>query len=397
VQRCDLIRGQARVRIRMPGDLNGESCELTIRSSHAFDFDSQTLHVRDGLLDFHFPILRPQSYTMGLEPAGSTSTLYLPGSYDPDEAETVEIGAEEPVIVEASFEQSYGSISGSVTGSWQEASVGRPYLDAFSADSTRVARVWCEADGAFRVPLLIAEPVRLLTQCQGLKQWVGGATFAEAQVFPLDPGDRITGVSVVECGLLVWLEGPGALSQHQASIRLIDAAGHTFEPLNYSSNPIPVCNLAPGEYRLLVHGYCDGESWASQWYDGAESPSAATPIELEPGELRTVTLHLVEGGGIQGRVLNSDGQPLDRYYLRICDADGEPLCGQWQSVTDGEFSCSGLANGDYYLAARTTSSAEACWYPGMSEFERATPIEIRDHGIVTGIEWIAGGAQEVAR
>ena len=322
--------------------------------------------------------------------------LYLPSGYDPDEAETVEIGAEEPAIIEFSFEQSYGSISGSVTGSWQEAFVSRPEVDAYSADSIRIARVWCEDDGTFMLPLLIAEPVRLLTKCQGLEQWVGGATYAEARVFPLGPGDRITGVSVVECGLIVRLEGPGNLTRHRASIRLIDAAGHTFEPDNYSDNPITICNLPPGEYRLLVYGYCDGEPWASQWYDGAESASAATPITLAPGELRTVTIHLVEGGRIQGRVLDSDGQPLDYYYLRLCDADGETLCDQGQSRYHGEFSYSGLANGDYYLAVRTSWDAETCWYPGMREFERATPIRIRDHGTVTGIEWIAGSEKEVA-
>ena len=396
VQRYDLIRSQVRVRIRMPGELNGESFKLTIRSPHSYDSASQALQVQDGLLDFHFPVLQPQSYTLELEPAGSLQGLYLPRGYDADEAETVEIGAEEPVIIETSFEQSSGSISGSITGSWQEASVGRPEVAAFSADSIPIAQVWCEDDGTFMLPLFIAEPVRLLTECEGLEQWVGGATYAEAQVFSLGPGDRITGVSVVECGLIVWLEGPGVLSRHRASIRLIDAAGHTFEPTNYSDNPITICNLAPGEYRLLVYGYCDGEPWASQWYDGAESASAATPIELEPGELRTVTIHLVEGGGIQGRVLNSDGQPLDYYILRLCDADGEILCEQWQSRIHGEFSFSGLANGDYCLAVRTTGSAELCWYPGMREFEHATPIRIRDHGTVTGIEWITGSGQEVA-
>jgi hypothetical protein len=396
VQHYDLLRGQLQVRIRMPGELNGESFKLSIRSPHTYDSDSQTLQVQDGLLDFHFPVLYPQSYTLELEPAGSTQGLYLPGTYDPDEAETVEIGAEEPVIIETSFEQSYASISGSITGSWQQASVDRPEVNAYSADSIRIARAWCEDDGTFTLPLFIAEPVRLLTECQGLEQWVGGATYEEAQVFSLGPGDRITGVSVVESGLNVWLEGPGTLTYHRASIRLIDAAGHTFEPNNYSDNPITICNLPPGEYRLLVYGYCKGEPWANQWYDGAESASAATPITLAPGELRTVTIHLVEGGRIQGRVLDSDGQPRDDYDLRLCDADGETLCEQWQSRTRGEFSYSGLANGDYYLAVRTTWGGETCWYPGMREFEYATPIRIRDYGTVTGIEWIAGGEEEVA-
>ena len=57
VQRYDLLRGQLRVRIHMPGELNGESFKLTIRSPHIYDSDSQTLQVQDGLLDFHFPVL----------------------------------------------------------------------------------------------------------------------------------------------------------------------------------------------------------------------------------------------------------------------------------------------------------------------------------------------------
>jgi hypothetical protein len=156
----------------------------------------------------------------------------------------------------------------------------------------------------------------------------------------------------------------------------------------YDNNPIAICNLRPGSYTLFVYGYCDydGETWASQWYDGADSLAAATWIDLAEGQLAPITVRLVTGASIEGRVLTAEGQ--ETYSsVKVFDARGVPLCGNsGYSYGYGPFSFRGLNNGDYKLAARVSQEFE-WWYPGTVDPDSASVIEIRDRQSITGIEW----------
>jgi len=386
VQRFDLLRGSLTLLIHMPPDLEGERYRALIRSSYFPSPSSEVLQVEDGTLRFEYSVLPLGGYRASLDVWSGSARIYLPAAHDEDEAEIIEVGADEPVTYEASFVESFASIMGSVTGSWQEGSDYFPFVEAFSSPSTTIAGISCEDDGTFYIPLLAAVPVRLSTSIHGIEQWVGGASYEEARLFNLQAGDRVTGVDIRESGIEVTLQGPGAPAHYRPTMRLLDAAGNRKEIWD-QSNRLTICNLAPGEYRLLVYGYCDGQTWASQWYDGAETLGEATPIVLGEGELKRISMSLVEGGRIAGRILTSGGAVLDDFLLRIVDAEGNPLCGEWEVFTGGQFSYTGLADGAYHLAVRPPGSYEPWWYPGTHEFESATPIEIRDHEAVTGVEW----------
>ncbi len=395
VHRRDLLRGRVRIQVRMPADLEGEQYRLSLGYPYSRSYLAESGHVTDGLLDFHFPMVPAGPYGMRIWSGSNPMSLYLPGSHDPEWAEMLEVGVEALTEYEISFEESHGSISGSVTGSWQQVAGGPPSVLAYCADSTMIGRTACREDGAFTLSMFLAQPVRLLTRIEGVERWVEGDSYEEARIFTVRPGDRLAGVSEVESGILVWLEGPGTSMRYQAGVRLINSSGGTIDLSPRWRNPIPVHNLPCGDYLLHVYGHCSGESWASQWYDGAESMDEATAIRLEPGELRVLDLHLVEGGGIQGRVYGPAGEPLDYCYARIHGADGEPLCAGWELVHGGEFSWRGLANGEYYLSAGIPRSSEIWWYPGEAEFDRAAPVRISDHETVTGVDWIAGGEGKV--
>ncbi len=397
VHRRDLVRGRVRLLLRLPVDLEGERYDLTLRSSFSGDTQNQYRHVEEGLLTFDFPAVQPAAYVMQLRCRSNDTSLYLPGVEDRDEAEILEVRAEHPTEHMISFEHSFGSISGSVTGSWQLASQSRPYVYAWSADSTLISQTTCGVDGAFTVSMFRAEPVRLEVRIGSSRQWVGGDTFEEAQVFAVQPGDRLTDVSIVECGILLWLEGPGPFSSHRAALCLISSSGQTWEFSSSWRNPIVISNLPADDYLLYVYGHCHRQTWAGQWYDGAESMDEATAIRLEPGELRELNMQLVEGGSIHGCVLDPNGEPPTYVHIQICGADGEPLCERSESFGEGAFSWRGLANGEYYLAARIPGDRETWWYPGTSEFEHASSILISDHEAVTGVDWAVGLTKEVAQ
>ncbi len=397
VHRRDLLRGRVRLLVRLPVDLDSERYDLTLRSSYTSDTQNQYRHLEEGLLTFDFPAVQPGSYVMQLRCRSNDAFLFLPGVRDREEADVLEVHAEYPTEHEISFEHSYGSISGSVTGNWQLASQSRPFVFAWSADSTLISKTTCGVDGAFTVSMFRAEHVRLELWIGNSRRWVGGDTFEEAQVFAVQPGDRLTEVSILESGILLWLEGPGAFSSHRATVRLISSSRQTWEFSSSLRNPIVISNLPADDYLLYVYGHCHRQSWAGQWYDGAESMDEATAIRLEPGELRELNMQLVEGGSIHGCVLDPNGEPPRYVHIQVYGADGEPLCERSESFGEGAFSWLGLANGEYYLAARIPGDRETWWYPGTIEFEHASSILISDHEAVTGVDWAVGLTKEVAQ
>jgi hypothetical protein len=62
------------------------------------------------------------------------------------------------------------------------------------------------------------------------------------------------------------------------------------------------------------------------------------------------------------------------------------LCEARADETTGYYSFSGLADGEYYLAAGGIG-IDPWWYPGVPSIESADVVLVKDHGSVTGIDW----------
>jgi len=385
VQRHDLRRGLARVRVRVPPAWDNLHCQLRL-----FDTAGQSSYdsdlVGDGWAEFAIHALDPGSYLMKFD-SPFDEEFYLPGSTAASEADTLVVGLAEAAAYEIDFTETCATISGRVTGSWQLAPLLSVGVYAFAADSQPVSRDYCDLDGSFEVVLLVPREVRLMFLCAGADRWHGGATFAAATPFALQAGDRVTGIDVVEGGLEIWLDGPGDLVQRQADIEVCDEAGNVLSTSWSSGNPILIGNLLPGRVLLRLNGVCDRQTWAGQWFDGAATPAAATPIEVAAGERRRLDVVLTPGGGIAGVLREADGAIPGSLSMMICDDRGEPLCEEWSYFYDGAFSFSGLADGAYYLKALLIGGAP-WWYPGTEDLGSATPIHIVDHGAVTGLSWL---------
>jgi hypothetical protein len=206
-------------------------------------------------------------------------------------------------------------------------------------------------------------------------------------VFPLVAGDRFSDVNVVESGVKILLDGPGDLTSHRAEVTIRDESGIEYETYSFWASSFTVCNLKPGRNYVYVNGHCLNESWSPQWYQGALRPENAAPVDLAAGELRTLTMNLEPGGGVEGSVFKSDGTRPNRAYCTLYDLDGDPLCGEsdmWFRSEEGIFNFMGLADGGYYLA--TIYLDEPWYYPGTWEFTEAVPIVIENHVSVTGLE-----------
>lgn len=394
VLRHDLRRGLARVRVRVPPAWEGRSCSLRLETATRYDCNGYD-RVEDGWADFEYRAVEPGPYLLEFSgPNGGD--FFLPGSLTETGADTLTVGLETAVSYEGDFTETYATISGRVTGSWQLAPVQSLSVAAYTTESRQVSFDDCGPDGSFEIVLAIPQDVRLLFYCGGASRWHGGLTFATATNFALQAGDRITGIDVVEGGLEIWLDGPGVMTHHDVDLEVCDEAGNVLMSQSAWHNPIRIGNLLPGRVLLRLDGICERQTWAGQWFDGAASPADATPIEVVAGERRRLDVSLTPGGSIAGAVREADGASPGPVQVTVCDDRGEPLCEQWSYFSGGIFSFVGLADGDYFLKA-LTDEGSPWWYPGANAFEGAVAVGIVGHAAVTGLSWTlppdAGGGR----
>ena len=391
VFRKDLVRGRVVIRVGMPEEFEGERPSLWIQGPD-FRFGFQHGTVQDGWLQLVFPALQPGSFIMELKIRGLNGQFFLPGTMDSYAADSLTVDTERITTYEVDFRDTYASVSGSVTGSWQEwREWGSEPMNvvAYSSDLQFLGSTQCSIDGSYTYGTFLPQEIRLKSTHRGVDQWLGVESIGDQGVFDLQPGDRITGVDLVECGFQVRLDGPGNLAYHEPSVTLFDEAGNQYTPNVYNENPFSISNLRPGRYFLHLDGYCDNQIWAPQWYEGAEMMADATPIDLVEGEFQLIAMTLVEGDHIEGEILTPDSERPDNVQCGLFDFDGESLCRDWNSwrrFDDGLFDFKGLPNGEYFLAARTDRFAY-WWYPGTENFDEATPIIIENHESVTGLSW----------
>ncbi|MDO9694786.1 MAG: hypothetical protein Q7W56_08640 [Candidatus Latescibacteria bacterium] len=395
VLRHDVRRGLAMIRLLLPQEWEGASCRLRLENGSYFDGDVRADVVR-GWTEFVLPAMGPGSYTMRLLTPNSSEGIYLPGTLDAAQADVLVVGTDTIAAYEQDFSESYVTVSGRVTGSCLVEPSLQVNVQAFAGGSQEVASAYCDDEGSYQLILPVPLEVRLRFSSGSVEQWYGGDNYETATRFALQAGDRVTGIDLVESGLEIRLAGPGEVMNRSVRVRICDEAGNVLASQNTYDNPIWIGLLRPGRVLVQLDGVCNDQTWASQWFDGAPSPSGATPIDLAAGERRRLDVLLAEGGRITGRVLEADGLDHGSNYINLCDDRGERWCSWSQYTGDGHFVYTGLADGEYYLRA-DLGDGVLWWYPGTYEFATAAAIGIVDHGEVTGVSWTlparAGGGR----
>ncbi len=389
VHHHDLARGRAEIRITVPEELEDQSTTLRITHENRDSFYRRgTVH--NGLLLFEFPVLSPGAHDLKITFNSLAQQFYLPGTMDINEAQHLDITCDQVATYDVDFNDSYATISGTVTGSWLQAWHGSMSMTAFKADSVVTSKVRCEQDGSFSCGFFFPQSIRLFSSFDGIGQWEGGDCFSSAQVFDLHGGEHITGVQMVESGIQVLLSGPGNLTTYNQTIQVRDEFDNLYTLEFGNSNPTFICNLSPGRYFVQARGFCENERWAAQWFDGTETQVEATPVDLAQGELRQIEIKLVEGGSISGQVLMPDESVPFQVQCSIFDDKGQHLCtdwNQWQWFYNGIFRFAGLPDGDFYLGVEL-STDNIWWYPGTRNWNEATTLVIQDHSPLEAITWL---------
>jgi hypothetical protein len=153
-------------------------------------------------------------------------------------------------------------------------------------------------------------------------------------------------------------------------------------------------NLPEGVYNLRG----EKTAYLNTIYGARPSGAGGSPIRLTKGEKRQdLQLKLLPQAAISGRVVDEDGDPLDRVELSLLQRtvlNGQlRLASRAQSYSNdrGEFRLAGIPPGKYFLSLQRTGGLDAmpaqgestataylpAYYPGVDNASEAQAIQLR--------------------
>jgi hypothetical protein len=131
--------------------------------------------------------------------------------------------------------------------------------------------------------------------------------------------------------------------------------------------------LPAGRYAVRVRK----AAWLEGAYGATRPAGAGTPVALEAGERRSVTINLARGAVIEGRLTLPSGAPATRTSVRVAPvgSTGSPR-GVDPAITDdrGIYRIYGIPPGDYVVSASPPvipAMMQAMYRPGAPELDAA--------------------------
>ncbi|MDP9694330.1 UNVERIFIED_ORG: hypothetical protein J2X79_001885 [Arthrobacter globiformis] len=225
-----------------------------------------------------------------------------------------------------------------------------------------------------------------------LEQWHSGAdSFEEATPLTLASGQDLTGIDanlLSAATISGHISAPPGVDLSRVTVQVLDAASTSH--LGWASlaenGSYKVIGLAAGTYKVQFEGPDSGA--LEQWYSGADSFEAATPLTLTTSQHVTgIDANLVKGASIGGTVTAPEGVDLTSTLVTISQADRQTFSGTGQINADGTYVVRGLPAGSYKVqfSGYNTETLEQ-WYAGASTLERATTVVLRAGEDVAGID-----------
>ncbi len=396
--RIDLEAGAASVVLQTPAELDSSYLMVQLRQEGDEALDFHVLaRALGGVLHAEFPILPFGSYTVHADVYNQI--LDLPTRLDPSAADSIQVSPN----LKGSGEYMIPApirVSGAVTGSWQSLVPDHnPRVSLFQADSTWLLNAYCDDDGYFEVTLATPDPFRASVEINDASRWIGGNSFEDATLFGADPGGTIEDVSLIESGIACRVSGPVEGDLVYAECMVYSEDGRPVFPESYlddTAGLLRIPNLVPGAYYLHLqrHRYSSFATWCPQWHSQAEMIEEATPILIQDqGEVVQISVSLMEGATISGKILRSSGEiaggvAVIAERIGYTGGDLEPVSRAETTELDGYFEIKGLPNGQYIVGVVLSWwTDDVWWYPGKLEPAAADTVLIRDFRSVTGLDW----------
>ncbi len=330
--------------------------------------------------------------------------IWLPGTRDSIDAEWVSVPPNLPLALRLDLDQPPSRIEGEIVGAWRELGIQTaPDLALLTPDSATVMGLRrVNNDGTCGVDLHLPGPVKLcVSHGGGVERWIGGRSFADAEVFTLTPGDTVRDVRCVQSGLRLEIDVPPGGDDPYAVLRLSDASSldtvFEWRGMISGSSDAAITNLMPGTYVMhIAPAYVGRTPWVAQWYDRAAHAGSASIITIpSEGDVVPLSVVLERGGTISGGVVSASGS-TPRMYVFVTPAGEKRTWGYayaWDrrssfeviGIPDGEWKI-GLWPIEYGENRPTDPPDGTIWYPGTTDWTAADVIAIEDHADIEGID-----------
>jgi hypothetical protein len=408
----NLIFGAGRFDLTLPAGLDGTMVNVSLRDTAVdprsrAEYASVSVRAQDGHCRGSFGSVPPGAYFIraNLSFGGLQQPFWMPFTRDPQAADTFVVRPGETTTSRAALTSPAARIRGQIQGSWQRLGIGVPQVSLYNADSLKVASDATDVFGVFQFDLYLIERVRIRVGIGDASFWIGGTSFREATEFVVTPGEEVEVTGRMESAmLLTFVADPGIEGSSYAVVRVFDATGHVevvCHPRIQPADLLAIPGLLGGTYRLRIEpsNQTDTE-WLPQWYDRAPTLEAATPIVVPAGgEIVPVTVRLLTGGKIEGRVFDHQGNP-DAFFGLILTPAARDTCLRRDYIgdPDGQFRFIGLSDGDYKVGVTHrflfedgpcsgSPSDSLIWYPGTASWDSAAAISIRGAQVVSDLEF----------
>lgn len=292
------------------------------------------------------------------------------------------------------------TISGTVTNSSGEG-IEEVNVTAFLKTTGSSSENWAgssssDASGTYSIGDLAAGSYTLQFSAPGFVThwWEGAATSDTATYFTVDAGaasskDATLTTGATIAGTVTKSGGTGlkdlyVVAYQKSTGGVRDWAGSAYTD---ASGKYSISSLAAGNYTLEIGG---NSSYASEWWNDAESFETATYFELSSGESTTKNVALAPAATISGTVTNSSGIAISGVSVYASQKNGSSGGGVTTN-SSGAYSIKGLAAGSYTLSFNKAGYVGE-WWSNTPSWQNATYFGLTAGASTTKDAVLAKGA-----
>ena len=323
---------------------------------------------------------------------GDLLSTWYPGTSDPNEAATIDVGPGANVTGRDLTMQVGGRIVGQVTAADGSEVVG--FCATASPQAHQRSRTGAlEDDGSFVVPQLHPGDHELRFHPCGysdephsnlVSMWWGGHLEPPGDVVTVEAGTAVTADQELPVGgeiegTVVDPDGTGAT---EVCVQAGRAGGFGHADARTDEDGAYVLSGLPtGTYEVWVHE-CGGRD---RYLPGGGT--AIDDIEVVQGGRTSVDdIQLAQGGAIAGSLSLADDAASGRVCVSAYDSQEQPE-GYRCPMVPGEYRFGSLPPGDYLVGFRSDATWEWLgWYDGADSEEAATPVTVVAGATTDGID-----------
>jgi hypothetical protein len=145
--------------------------------------------------------------------------------------------------------------------------------------------------------------------------------------------------------------------------------------------------LAGGDVYVQFSPTEEDSAYGKQYYDGHESPEAATPVAVTPGQVaQHIDAELGFGGEITGEV-TAGGTPVAGVAVAVISAATGQYAWFGVSGEGGKYTARGLSTGSYRVECDRSETADYItqYYPDKASLYEGETLSVKPGSAITGI------------